>query len=267
MRKTDARSGSTALRAGPRNAVMPKQLQIYGSATPITVAAHRDWCVQTGLGFAFAAGLNSAPLVAVEFAAAALDMTIVFSGTEEAVFPSVLLGTREGQNLFLDIKGAWAGSYVPAFLRRYPFVFADPDEKGTYTYCIDADFEGVNREGRGERLFDSDGVRTQYLTESLAFVLSYQGHYERTRLFCQRLVALKVLEPMQARFSSPDGKTRSLSGFFTINRDRLKAVPEADLRAMFDTDELELCYLHLQSLKNIHHLTQRAKAMATGFAA
>ena len=246
---------------------MSKQLLIYGSARPITVTSHRDWFVRTDTGFAFAAGLNSVPLVAVEFAAAALEMTIVFAGTEDAVFPSVILGTRDGQNLFLGPDGAWNGSYVPAFFRRYPFVFADPDENGTYTYCIDEDFEGLNREGRGERLFDSEGTRTQYLTECLAFVLSYQGHYERTKIFCQRLVALKVLESMQVRFAGPDGTTSSLSGLFTINRDRLKAVPETDLRRMFDNDELELCYLHLQSLKNLNNLTLRAKDMASGFAA
>jgi hypothetical protein len=246
---------------------MPKQLLIYQSATPITVTSHKDWSVQTGLGFGFAAGLNSMPLAAVEFATAALDMAIVFSGTGEAVFPSVLLGTQDGQNLFLGADGAWTGSYVPAFLRRYPFVFADPDDKGTFTFCLDEAFAGLNRDGRGERLFDRDGIRTQYLTEMMAFVISYQGHTERTTLFCQRLVALKVLDPMQARFAAPDGTTRSLSGFFTINRDRFKALPQAALRAMFDTDELELCYLHLQSLHNIHKLTQRAKGLATGFAA
>lgn len=84
---------------------MSKQLLIYGSTRPITVTSHRDWSVQTDTGFAFTAGLNSAPLVAVEFAAAALDMTIVFAGTEEAIFPSVILGTRDGQNLFLGPDG------------------------------------------------------------------------------------------------------------------------------------------------------------------
>lgn len=246
---------------------MSKQLLIYERATAITVDAHKDWSVQTGKSFAFAAGLNSAPLLAAEFATAAPELTIVFSGTEEAVFPSVILGMRDGQNLFVGADGAWTGTYVPAFLRRYPFVFAESDDKGTFTLCIDEEFEGLNREGRGERLFDSEGARTQYLTNMLNFVSSYQGQYERTKLFCQRLVELKVLDSAQARFATPDGKTGALSGFFTINRDRLKAIPEEHLREMFGNDELELCYLHLQSLNNINGLTQRGEGTATDVAA
>jgi hypothetical protein len=173
---------------------------------------------------------------------------------------------RDGQNLFVGADGAWKGTYVPAFLRRYPFVFAESDDKGTFTLCIDEEFEGLNREGRGERLFDSEGARTQYLTNMLNFVSSYQGQYERTKLFCQRLVELKVLDSAQARFATPDGKTGALSGFFTINRDRLKAISEEHLREMFGNDELELCYLHLQSLNNINSLSQRGEGAATDVA-
>ena len=122
--------------------------------------------------------------------------------------------------------------------------------------CIDEEFEGLNKEGKGERLFDSEGNRTQYLSGVLNFVSSYQGQYERTKLFCKRLVELKVLDPAQARFSLPDGKTGSLAGFFTINREKLKAIPLQQLAEMFQNDELELCYLHLQSLNNITALTQ-----------
>jgi hypothetical protein len=147
-------------------------------------------------------------------------------------------------------------------LRRYPFVFAEAEGKGSFTLCIDEEYEGLNKEGKGERLFDSEGSRTQYLTGILNFVSSYQGQYERTKLFCKRLVDLKVLDPAQARFSLPDGKTGSLAGFFTINRDKLKAIPQEHLSEMFQNDELELCYLHLQSLNNINEMTQHLNVVA-----
>lgn len=241
---------------------MSKQLLIYERATPITVDAHKDWSIQTGKSFSFAAGLNSVPLLAAEFSAAAPEMTIIFSGTEDMVFPSVILGMKDGQNLFVAADGSWTGTYVPAFLRRYPFVFSVSEDQSTFTLCVDEEFEGLNRDGKGERLFDSEGERTQYLTNMLNFVSSYQGQYERTKLFCKRLVELKVLDSAQARFSTADGKTGALSGFFTINRDRLKAIPEAHLQEMFANDELELCYLHLQSLSNINGLSSRAPADA-----
>ncbi len=239
---------------------MSKQLLIYERATPISSELHRDWSVQSGKSYGFAKTVNSSPLLAAEFASAAPEFTIIFAGTAEAVFPSVILGFQDGQNIFVAEDGAWKGKYVTAFLRRYPFVFAEAEGNGNFTLCIDEEYEGLNKEGKGERLFDSEGSRTQYLTGILNFVSSYQGQYERTKLFCKRLVDLKVLDPAQARFSLPDGKTGSLAGFFTINRDKLKAIPAEQLSEMFQNDELELCYLHLQSLNNINDMTQYLSA-------
>lgn len=229
---------------------MSKQLLIYDRATPISSQLHKDWSVQSGTSFNFARHVNSVPLLAAEFSAAAGEFAIIFAGTEEAVFPSVVLGMKDSQNLFLNADGTWRGTYIPAFLRRYPFVFSE-NETGGFNLCIDEEFEGLNREGRGERLFDSEGKRTQYLSGMLNFVSTYQAQFERTKQFCKRLVELKVLDPAQARLQSPDGQTSALTGFFAINRDRLKAIPEAAMKEMFRTDELELCHLHLHSLGNV----------------
>jgi hypothetical protein len=44
----------------------------------------------------------------------------------------------------------------------------------------------------------------------------------------------------------------------------MKAVSESDLRTMFGNDELELCYLHLQSLQNIDKLSLRSVGVTPG---
>lgn len=240
---------------------MSKQLLIYERANTISSEVHRDWCVQAGTTYAFAREINSVPLLAAEFAASAGEYAIIFAGNDETVFPSVVLGLQDNQNLFLNGGGTWSGTYIPAFLRRYPFIFSE-NPAGGFTLCIDEEFEGLNREGRGERLFDSEGKRTQYLSNILNFVSTYQAQFERTRLFCRRLVELKVLDPAQARFQMPDGRTSALTGFYAINRERLKTIPEATLKEMFQTDELELCYLHMHSLANITALGKRAEAAA-----
>ena len=71
---------------------MAKQLLIYENAVPITVDAHKDVSVKAGGNFEFVRNVNSVPIVAAEFAVASNDLAIVFAGTEDAVFPSVLLG-------------------------------------------------------------------------------------------------------------------------------------------------------------------------------
>lgn len=247
---------------------MTKQLLIYDRVVPISSDTHRNWSVKALSSYDFARHLNSVPLLAAEFLTAAQDYAIVFAGNDTATFPAVLLGFEDGKNLCVDEGGMWVGAYVPAFIRRYPFVFSmEGDEQNSnFTLCIDESYEGLNQEGRGERLFDADGNRTQYLTTMLSFVSQFQAQFNRTKLFCERLERLGLLENAQARFTTADGRNGTLGGFKTISRDRLKAIPEAELAAMFATDELELCYAHLHSLQNINRLGARLPTRAAGLA-
>lgn len=243
---------------------MTRQLMIYERAVPISSERHRDWSVQPHVDYGFAQKVNSVPLLAGEFIAAATDHAIVFAGDENAVFPSVILGMRDNENGNVGADGAWTGGYIPAFLRRYPFVFARSEDGKTFTLCMDEEFDGFNKDGKGERLFDADGNRTQYLESILTFAREYQALFDRTQLFCKRLKELDLLDAGQAQFNLPDGQSSQLGGFYTINRAKLKALPPETLAEMASTDELELCYVHLQSLNN---LTPMARRMASEEAA
>lgn len=236
---------------------MTKELLIYNRATPVRAEAHQAKSITPIAHFHFAADVNSVPVVAAEFAAAAADMSVVFAGTQEAVMPAVLLGLEQNQNRFVAQDGRWTGRYVPAFLRRYPFVFASAEGSDDLTLCIDESYDGLNDEGHGERLFDAAGERSLYLNGVLDFAVQYQAQYERTHIFCDRLVAHNLLESVVASFTDETGAEKRLTGFFRINRDRLKAIDPALLAQMFSNDELELCFIHLASLANIDRLAER----------
>jgi hypothetical protein len=231
-----------------------KQLLIYDKAVPVNAETHKDTSVKMSGTYSFAKDVNSAPIVAAEFMAAAADCVIVFAGTEEAVFPTVLLGVENDRNDYINAEGAWTGRYVPAFLRRYPFIFAQGGDSEQLTLCVDESFDGLNTDGKGEKLFDSDGERSQYLASQLSFAAEYQNQFLRTKMFCDRLLELGLLEPAVANFTGDDSKPRRLSGFFRINRAKLKEIEADVLAQMFQNDELELCYVHLQSFNNIETL-------------
>jgi hypothetical protein len=239
---------------------MSTQLLFYTNAVPVNSKQHGDLSVKTGGNFAFARQVNSVPLTAAEFRSATREHVVVFAGEGEAVMPVAILGIAAEQNLFVKDDGGWDGDYVPAFVRRYPFVFASSDDGKTLTLCIDAEFAGCNTEGRGERLFDADGNRTQYLQTVLNFVQEYQAQFQRTRGFCARLQELGLLEPMQATFKSPSGEKRNLAGFMAVSRTKLKELDDATLARMAKSDELELIYLHLHSMNNFGPLLERIGA-------
>lgn len=234
---------------------MTKQLLIYEKAVPITVTRHKDWSVKTGDSFTFAAGLNAAPLMASEFTSAGAEYPLVFSGADD-VMPAVVLGLRNAENLYVNADGSWGGRYLPAFLRQYPFVFSNSPNGETLTLCLDENFDGANQEGRGERLFDSEGERTTYLTNVVDFLQRYQRDFNVTRAFCKLLKELDLLEPMTAQLRAQD-RSMALQGFQAVSREKLKALPEERVQQLFRMDGLELIYAHLQSLRNFQPMVDR----------
>jgi SapC len=236
---------------------MTTQLLIYETVVPVMFANHRHSSVEIGRNFAFSSKVNSVPLTAVEFREALSDYPIVFAGNKEAVMPAIILGLREGENLYLSNDGKWDARYVPAFVRRYPFVFAKSDDEQRFNLCIDEQFSGFNGDGRGERLFTDDGKPTTYVENILKFLQEYQLQFHRTERFCKRILELDLLEPMQAQVELNSGEKYSLGGFMAVNREKLKELPAEKLAELAKTDELELIYLHLQSMRNFGALKDR----------
>lgn len=236
---------------------MAKQLLIYESSVPLDSVAHRDLSFDPAPGFGFAAGINAVPLAAVEIPAAAAEYAIVFTAAGDDVVPMAVLGIRNDQNLFVAADSRWEAKYVPAFVRRYPFVFAASEDGKTLTLCIDDTHPGFNSDGRGERLFDADGKPTAYTGRVLDFLKEYQVQFERTRLFGRRLKELDLLEPMEAIVSLPDGRQVPLRGLLGVSREKLRALDGAELSALAKSDALELVYLHLASLRNFNEVKDR----------
>jgi hypothetical protein len=235
---------------------MGKQLLIYERAVAVNPLDHKDASVKAGDDFGFAKEVNSVPLMAVEFDPASVEYPIVFVADSAGVMPAALLGIRDNENLYVDENGAWNAKYLPAFVRRYPFVFSSEDG-ARFTLCLDEDFQGVNRRGVGERLFDSEGNRTQYLQNVLNFLQAYQAQYDATRAFVQRINDLGLLEPMQAQFTLRTGQKIALGGFMVVNRTRLRALSGADLSKLAANGDLDLVYAHLHSQRNFTPTAER----------
>jgi hypothetical protein len=246
---------------------MAATLLIYETAVPVSKAKHANWSVDSGTDYGFSRNVNAVPLMAVEFPNAAAEYAIVFAGTGEEVMPAVVLGVREQENLYLAKEGAWSARYIPAFVRRYPFVFSSSDDGRNFTLCIDEAYKGLNQEGRGERLFDDQGKQTPYVDNVLKFLQQYQLEFRRTQAYCRKLRELTLLAPMRAQLALASGERVALSGFMAVERARLKTLSPDRIADLARTDELELIYAHLQSLRNFGVVRERMGGAATVAAA
>jgi hypothetical protein len=240
-----------------------KQLLIYESAVPVSAARHADVSVEPKDSFAFSAGVNAVPLMAVEFPSAAAEYTIVFTAEADNVMPAVVLGVKNAQNLYLTPDSRWKADYIPAFIRRYPFVFSSGDGK-TLTLCIDESHPGVNREGKGNALFGADKRPTPYVEKVLGFLKEFQVQFERTQQFGRRIKELNLLEPKQANVTTPQGEKFTLGGFLGVSREKLQQLNGEQLEKLSRTGELELLYLHLASLRNFTEFKDRLAGAQPG---
>lgn len=217
---------------------------------------HRHRKIVPSTGFGFARKANSLYLAGVEFNEACKEYAIVFTRMAgERVVPVVMLGLRSRENLFVDDAEQWAGQYIPAFVRRYPFVLADlpGSQMGV---CIDEAFAGLN-DAQGEALFDAQGNDTPFLRNAVEFLHEYQKEYLRTEAFCRRLEQAGLLMEMNARADLVDGRSFTVSSLLVVDEAKLAALSDAQAVALFRSGDLHLISMHLLSLSNMRKLVDR----------
>lgn len=219
---------------------------------------HRRRRVRASESFAFARKANSLYLAAAEFNEACKEYAIVFTRPASGgrILPVVMLGLRARENLFVDDQDRWSGRYVPAFVRRYPFVLAQlPGQQGL-GLCIDEAYAGLNDE-EGEALFDAQGRETPFLHNAVDFLAQYQREYLRTEAFCQRLEQAGLLREMNARADLVDGRSFTVASLLVVDEQKLMALPDAVALSLFRAGELHLISMHLMSLSNMKALVDK----------
>ena len=240
-----------------------KQMLIYDGVTPLAKDKHLNYSIKPIPGYDFARGTNSVPVMAGEFALVAMYYAIVFGQANDGVIPAAVLCVRDNENIFVNPDGSWAAAYIPAFIRRYPFVFGTDDKNTTFTLMVDVSCTAFNNAGEGERLFDGiTGEQTPFLTGVLDFLSEYQGQSVITQTFCKTLSDFGLLEPAEAHLPLPNDPERRLNGFLMVSRDKLRALPAKKLAELNASGALELIYLHLFSLMNLNRLQQRIAGAA-----
>jgi SapC. len=227
----------------------------YKSPRPLLADRDGDRSLRTEVSLAFAAGTNSVPLMAAEFTAACKHYPILFTDTAAAQ-PVALLGLRAAENLFVDADGRWEeGAYIPAYVRRYPFIFLESADKSEFTLCIDEAADAVI-EGRDNPFF-VDGQPTELTGNALTFVKEFQAQGVFTAEFAQAVVDAGLLVDKRADISLVNGERLSLAGFKVIDEVLFNQLPAEELLAWRERGWLGLVYAHLISISSWTGLVDR----------
>jgi hypothetical protein len=250
----------------PANSAEPVLPLFYKSVVPLSSQFHPNHGLKTRDDLEFTRGTHAIPITVDEFAIAQRHYPIVF-GLGENPAPLALIGLQEGNNLYLGADGQWeAGQYVPAFVRRYPFMLArlSPTSE-ELSLCFD-DTAGLLAADQGEPLFD--GTAPSETTKNiLAFCEQFEQAVFRTRAFMDELAKLDLLMDGEVTIQRPDLPEPAVyRGFRMVAEDKLQALRGDQTRKLVQSGMLGLVYAHLFSLSLISGLFEKQFAASTATA-
>lgn len=228
----------------------------FSRPSVMTVERHGKAKMRQNASLAFARPTNSIPLILGEIIEAAKYFPIAFTPGENTV--TVAIVGFEKDNYFVDEKGQWLErTYVPAYVRKYPFVFFEVPENGQLALCIDEPLVSFDEEGDGTPLYEN-GQPTAFTQNALQFCGAYQEQHRITRQLCQELSEMGLLTPQRSDITLASGKELHLSGFQLIDQEKLQKLSDKEVLALHKNGALPFIYYVLQSQSNWKNLLDLA---------
>ncbi len=205
--------------------------------------------------YSFSKDTNSVPVTAMECSRAMRDYPIVFT-TGDPVVPVAVLGMRGAKNQFVESDGSWrAGAYIPAYVRRYPFILMESPDRLQFTLCVDEE-SSMLVDGDEQPLF-SGTEATEVSNNALQFCSAYQGQHTFTLEFTAALEKYGLLVENRASVALKSGEQLSLSGFRMVDEQKFTALPDEIFLDWRQRGWIPLIYCHLLSMGNWQSLVER----------
>lgn len=234
----------------------------YRRPFALQAQVHSEVSLKRGTSYRFAAKTNAIPLTVQELSQAQRDYPIVFTN-EPVPMPMSVVGLQDQANLYVEPDGSWRrGAYVPAYVRRYPFLFSEQLGNANLTLCVDEGSELL--EATTENPFFRDGKATEITQKALEFCLAYQRNHEATRDFGRTLAQVELLIPRDATVKLPNGENIIVRGFKMIDEAKFNTIPADTFQDWRAKGWISHIYAHFLSLgawdRLVHVLVERRAA-------
>lgn len=238
---------------------------LYKGLEPLSSSVHGNFKARVAEGALDLAHTHAVPITIDEFVAAQRHYPIVFS-TGEFPVPLALMGLNEGVNVFVDDNGAFlTETYVPAYIRRYPFMLArtrpDTDE---LSLCFDPQSGLIGDYEEGTPLFDN-GQPSEMVQNVLKFCEEFELSAQRTSAFIRELQENQLLIDGEASVQ-PTGANAPFvyRGFQMISEEKLRELRGDVLRKMNQNGMLPLMMAQLFSLTLVPEIFGRQLQQGKG---
>ncbi|MEO1647702.1 MAG: SapC family protein [Pseudomonadota bacterium] len=244
----------------------PQQPQLplfYKELAPLNSQDHGDFKVGAFDDASFLAETHAIPLTVDEFVDAQRNYPIVFTAGDNPL-PIALFGLNEGVNTFIgEDKKLLPDIYIPAYIRRYPFILAKlkPDTDDM-SLCFDPSSGVVGKRDEGQTLFDAENKPTEYTNGVLEFCRKFEESGQRTRAFLEELKKLDILMDGEIAITRSDNPDQPFlyRGFQMVDENKLRELPTDTLEALNKNGMIMLIHAHLFSMNLMRRVFERQSA-------
>lgn len=228
----------------------------YKDPEALTSELHKGLRFDAEVGYDFAKNTHVIPLNMTELAAASRYYPIVFIG-DETPMPVAVVGLRQDENLFVDAEGKWAkNTYIPSYVRRYPFIFVTNDEQSQFSLCIDRAAPHLVKEG-GVALFDGEEA-SEATKNALEFCRIYQGEIQASKTVCKAIADENLLTVNHANINLNSGEQLSITDFKVVDEARFNDLSDEKFIGLRKVGAISAIYCHLISTGNWSNLVEQS---------
>lgn len=236
------------------------QVMFYRKPEPLSLERHRNLGVkQIAAPFSFLKESHAVPITVSEFGVVATCFPIIFVGNDKT--PVAVMGVRQNENEYVDASGQPdPDSYIPAFVRRYPFVFASDPKSDKLLLCVDVQ-AGMVSDKPDVPFFEGDQA-SKFTQDAIEFCKEFERQRRATLEFVEMLDKASLFEQKSVAFTPRDaqgnaGETQKIADYWAISEEGLNALPEGKFQDIRNTGALAAVYAHMVSLMNWQRVIQR----------
>lgn len=249
-------------------------LPLYKNPEPLNPQEHQGKGLRySDRPFDFLKDSHFVPVTLGEFGAASARFPIIFLGENKT--PVAAMGLQAGANLFVDPEtGNYERfAYLPAFVRRYPFVAANHGpESDRFTVCVDTGSH-LFSDNPEQPFFNDKGEPTEFTNRAIDFVRRFESDVALTEAFVKRLNELDLFDQQQATFQprnangEPQGEPQVVASYWGVSGEKLQKLDPKVLAELRDNTYLGAIYAHMLSMPQWETLIARASFRNNGVGA
>lgn len=225
----------------------------YNDLCLINSQSMANSAIKTNAWLDAAATAQLIPVNISEFKLVCTHMPIIFSPIGKPM-PIAITSFLSGTNSFVK-NGQWnTNTYIPAALRRYPFVLGDANSEGKRPLYIDS--TAISEEYENKLFKEDDGKQKneKILDDAIKYCKDYDDYLNTTENVIDLLDKLDLFKETQLVIKNKDGIEKKTGIFKIIDNDKYRNLSDENIITLQKNHALWIIHTHIVSMSKVRQI-------------